>query len=97
MALLKGPDTEYKNLLIENNQMLNTTRNKDQYRNRNSFLQIHVRPLTAKQQRHRHYQPMKKHDKSLRFTFPISYTCPIKYRKRLSSPTSNSSLITTLH
>jgi hypothetical protein len=46
IALLKGPDTQYKNILMKNEQ-LNEPIINDQCRDKNSFLQIHVRKLQS--------------------------------------------------
>lgn len=45
IALLKGPDTQYKNILAKANEQLSVAINNEQYRDKNSFLQIHVRKL----------------------------------------------------
>ncbi len=63
-------------------------------------------PLTAKQQKRllkkQYHQLSKRHrqsikNKCLQFTFPISYSCPIKYKKNHRFITSDSSLKQPLH
>ncbi|CAF0755744.1 unnamed protein product [Rotaria sp. Silwood1] len=44
----------------------------------------------------RQYQSIKKKDKCLRFTFPITYPCPMKFKRRRSSVISNSSILSQL-
>ena len=46
IALLKGPDTQYENLLTKDSEQLSVPIINDQCRDKNSFLQIHVRKLT---------------------------------------------------
>jgi hypothetical protein len=47
IALLKGPDTQYKNILMKENEQLSVPIINDQCRDKNSFLQIHVRKLQS--------------------------------------------------
>jgi hypothetical protein len=53
-------------------------------------------PLNAKQQTRllskQHSQSIKKKDKCLHFTFPITYPCPMKSKKKRSSIISHSSI-----
>jgi len=43
LALLKGPDTQYETILMNENEQLTVSKINDRCRNKNSFLQIHVR------------------------------------------------------
>jgi hypothetical protein len=44
ITLLKGPDEQYKKILMnENEQQLNVPITNDRCRDKNSFLQVHVR------------------------------------------------------
>ncbi|CAF1470797.1 unnamed protein product [Adineta ricciae] len=86
VALLTGPDNQYKDLLLRNTEQLQATVNNDKH----SFLQVYVRPLNAKQQKR--LSKHQKQDKSLCFTFPISYSCPIVLQKPSTSLISSPSL-----
>lgn len=107
VALLTGPDNQYKDLLLRNTELLQTTVNND----KPSLLQVYVRkfewqrmkvtvigcfqgPLNAKQQKR--LLKHQKQDKSLRFTFPISYSCPIALEKPSTSLISSSSLYSSI-
>jgi hypothetical protein len=47
MALLKGPDTQYKKILMNENEQFNVSRINDQCGDKNSFLQIRVRKFKS--------------------------------------------------
>ncbi|CAF3704299.1 unnamed protein product [Adineta steineri] len=102
IKLLRGPDTQYKHILNDDNQKLNVPLIREQCQDKNSFLQIHVRPLSAKKQKQllrKQYRQLTKRrcqsikNKCLRFKFPVTYPCPVKYKRRNSrSIPSNSSM-----
>lgn len=48
IALLKGPDARYEKILMNENEQFNTFNANIQGREKNSFLQIHVRKLISK-------------------------------------------------
>ncbi|CAF1247123.1 unnamed protein product [Adineta ricciae] len=107
VALLTGPDSRYKDLLLRNTEQLQASVNNDKH----SFFQVYVRKfewqrikftvvgyfqgsLNAKQQKR--LLKHQRQDKSLCFTFPISYSCPIALQKPstslISSPSLHSSI-----
>ncbi|CAF1471000.1 unnamed protein product [Adineta ricciae] len=90
VALLTGPDSRYKDLLLRNTEQLQASVNNDKH----SFFQVYVRSLNAKQQKR--LLKHQRQDKSLCFTFPISYSCPIALQKPstslISSPSLHSSI-----
>lgn len=47
IALLKGPDSRYKNTLMNENGQLDVSIINNQCQEKNSFLQIHVRKLQS--------------------------------------------------
>jgi hypothetical protein len=51
IALLEGPDIQYKNILTQDNEQLNVPVIHNQCQDKNLFLQIHVRKLAKKSKR----------------------------------------------